>query len=123
MIAWVAGVGLHHDSRSIIMAGESAPGRFAQLKSMNLRQDDCLGGWVNFQIFIIRCAEVSLLGFSLLIFLSLRARLTGSRTLGSKILTALHSDKMIAWVAGWGCTMTADQSSWQGKVSQEDSHS
>jgi hypothetical protein len=28
------------------MAGESAPGRFAQLKSMNLRQDDCLGGWV-----------------------------------------------------------------------------
>ncbi len=32
---------LHHDSRSIIMAGESAPGRFSQLKSMNLRQDDC----------------------------------------------------------------------------------
>ena len=37
-------VGLHHDSRSIVMAGESAPG--SQLKSMNRRQDDCLGVWV-----------------------------------------------------------------------------
>ena len=40
--------------------------------------------------FIIRCAEVSLLGLSLLIFIGLRAWLIGFRTLGSKILAALH---------------------------------